>query len=64
VDLEMVKLLSKVYAFYEEEGHVIMDCPFVPFHIRTVIVGHEEFVMPVCTASYMMAGYGHAHHVF
>jgi hypothetical protein len=21
-------------------------------------------VMPVCTASYMMAGYEHAHHVF
>ncbi len=34
VDLKMVKLLLKVCAFYEEEGHVIMDCPFVPFHIR------------------------------
>jgi hypothetical protein len=32
VDLEMVKLLSKVCAFCEE-GHAIMDCPFVPFQI-------------------------------
>ncbi len=29
MDLKVVKLLSKVYAFYEEEGHAIMDCPFV-----------------------------------
>jgi hypothetical protein len=38
----MVKLLSTVYAFYEEEGHVIMDCPFMPFHIRESIVKHVE----------------------
>ncbi len=31
LDLEVVKLLSRVYAFCEEEGHAIMDCPFVPF---------------------------------
>jgi hypothetical protein len=24
----------------------------------------QGYVMPVCTASYVMAGYGHAHHVF
>jgi hypothetical protein len=42
VDSKMVKLLSKVYAFYEKEGHVIMDCPFVPFHIRVNIVKHVE----------------------
>ncbi len=41
VDLEMIRLLSRVYAFYEE-GHVIMDCPFVPFHIRLGIVRHVE----------------------
>jgi hypothetical protein len=41
VDSEMVKLLSKVCAFYEE-GHVIMDYPFVPFHIRTSIARHVE----------------------
>ncbi len=41
VDLEMVILLSRVYAFYEE-GHVIMDCPFVPFHIKTSIARHVE----------------------
>jgi hypothetical protein len=34
VDLEMIMLLSRVYAFCKEEGHAIMDCPFVPFHIR------------------------------
>ncbi len=38
----MIKLLSKVCAFYEEERHAIMDCPFVPFHIRTSIVRHVE----------------------
>ncbi len=41
VDSEMVRLLSRVCAFYEE-GHVIMDCPFVPFHIRACIVKHVE----------------------
>ncbi len=42
VDSEMVKLLIKVYAFYEEEGHVIMDSLFVPFHIRAGIARHVE----------------------
>jgi hypothetical protein len=42
VDLEMVKLFSKVCAFYEEEKHVIKDCPFVPFHIRACIAKHVE----------------------
>ncbi len=42
VDSEMIKLLSKVCAFCEEEGHAIMDCPFVPFHIRIGIVKHVE----------------------
>jgi hypothetical protein len=35
-------LLSRVYAFCEEKGHVIMDCPFVPFHIRAGIARHVE----------------------
>ncbi len=38
----MIKLLSRIYAFCEEEGHGIMDCPFVPFHIRTSIARHVE----------------------
>jgi hypothetical protein len=40
----MVKLISRVCAFYEKEGHVIMDCPFVPFpfHIRTSKPRHVE----------------------
>jgi hypothetical protein len=42
VDLEMIKLLSRVCALCEEEGHAIMDCPFVPFHIRAGIVKHVE----------------------
>ncbi len=42
VDSKMIMLLSKVYAFYEEEGHAIMDCPFVPFHIRVSIARHVE----------------------
>ncbi len=42
VDLKIITLLSKVCAFYEEEEHVIMDCPFVPFHIRACITRHVE----------------------
>jgi len=38
----MIMLLSKVCAFCEEKEHVIMDCPFVPFHIKTCIVKHVE----------------------
>ncbi len=38
----MIRLLSRVCAFYEEKGHAIMDCPFVPFHIRTSIAKHVE----------------------
>ncbi len=39
---EMIRLLSKVYAFCEGKGHVIMDCPFVFFHIRISIARHVE----------------------
>jgi hypothetical protein len=42
VNLEMVRLLPRVYAFYEEERHAIMDCPCVAFHIRANIVRHVE----------------------
>jgi hypothetical protein len=42
VDLEVVRLLSKVYAFCEEKGHAILDCPFLPFHVRIGIVRHVE----------------------
>ncbi len=42
VDLEAIRLLSRVYAFCEEEGHAIMDCPFVTFHIRASIARHVE----------------------
>ncbi len=42
VNLEVTKLFSWVCAFCEEEGHVIMDCPFVPFHIKASIVKHVE----------------------
>jgi hypothetical protein len=41
VDSEVAILLSKVCAFYEE-GHEIMDYPFVPFHIRAWIARHVE----------------------
>ncbi len=41
VDSEVVKLLSRVCAFCEE-GHTIMDCPFVPVHIRIGIARHVE----------------------
>jgi hypothetical protein len=39
---EVIKLFSKVYAFCEEEGHAIMDCPFVSSHIRASITRHVE----------------------
>ncbi len=42
MDLEMVRLISKVCAFCEEKRHAIMDCPFVPFHIKASIVKHVE----------------------
>ncbi len=41
MDSKMVIVLSRVYAFCEE-GHAIMDCPFVPFHIRVSIAKHVE----------------------
>jgi hypothetical protein len=42
VDSKIAKLLSRIYAFCEEKGHVIMDCPFMSFHIRVGIVRHVE----------------------
>jgi len=38
----MIEVLSKVYTFYEKEGHAIMDCPFVPFHIKVGIARDVE----------------------
>jgi len=37
----MIVLLSRVCAFYEE-GHVIMNYLFVPFHIKASITRHVE----------------------
>jgi hypothetical protein len=42
MDLEVIKLFSRVSAFCEEQRHVIMDCPFVPFHIKTGVTKHVE----------------------
>jgi hypothetical protein len=42
MDVEVAKLLLRVFAFYEEEGHAFIDCPFVPFHIRASIARHVE----------------------
>jgi hypothetical protein len=42
MESKVVKLLSKVCAFYEEKVHVIMDCPFVHFHIKASIARHVE----------------------
>jgi hypothetical protein len=41
VDLEVAILLLKVYALCEE-GHAIMDCLFVHFHIKTCITRLES----------------------
>ncbi len=40
MDLEVIRLLSRVYALCE--GHIIMDYLFVPFHIRVGITKHVE----------------------
>jgi hypothetical protein len=42
VDSEMIMLPSRVYAFYEEKWHVMMDYPFVPFHIKASNTRHVE----------------------
>ncbi len=42
MDLEVVRLLSRVCALCQEEGHEIMDCPFVHFHIKIGIARHVE----------------------
>jgi hypothetical protein len=42
VDSEVARLFSRIYAFCEEEGHAIMDCPFVPFHIKADNTKHVE----------------------
>ncbi len=43
VDSKVVKLFLRIYAFYEKEKHVIMDCLVLPFHIIASIVRHVEF---------------------
>ncbi len=42
VDSKVAGLLLKVCSFCEEEGHVTMDYPFVPFHIKTNITRHVK----------------------
>jgi hypothetical protein len=42
MDSKVARLLSRVYAFCEKEGHAIMDYPFVPFHIKVSIARHVE----------------------
>jgi hypothetical protein len=42
VDSEAARLLFEECAFCEEEGHAIMDCPFVHFHIKIGIARHVE----------------------
>jgi hypothetical protein len=43
----------------EEHFHVLPTST-----LKEVVATLSPSVMPVCTASYMMADYGHAHHVF
>jgi hypothetical protein len=45
VDLEVIRLLSRVFAFCEEERHAIMDCPFVFFHNKTNIAKMWSYKM-------------------
>ncbi len=56
----MIRLLSKVCAFYEE-GHAITDCPFVPFHIKIGIARHVELQN---VAGALMINYKNKNHEF
>jgi hypothetical protein len=38
VDSKMVRLFSRVCAFYEEEGHAIMDCLLCLFTLKQVLL--------------------------
>ncbi len=49
VDSEMIMLLSRVYILCEDEGHAIMDCLFVFFHIKKCIIRHVEIYNVVGT---------------
>jgi len=49
VDTKVAILFSRVYAFSEEEGHAIMDCAFVPFHIIIGFAKHVELQNVVVT---------------
>jgi hypothetical protein len=42
MDSKVIKLFSRVCTFYEEERHAIMDCSFMPFHIKVGIARHVE----------------------
>jgi hypothetical protein len=42
MDLEVLKLLSRVYSFCDKKEHAIMDCPFVHFHIKVSITRHVK----------------------
>ncbi len=42
MDSKMVRLISRVCEFCVEEGHAIMDYPFVPFHIKANILSDME----------------------
>jgi hypothetical protein len=42
VGSKMIRLFYNVYAFYEEEGHAIMDYVSMPFHIRVGITEHVK----------------------
>jgi hypothetical protein len=41
MDWEMIKIFSRASVLCEK-GYAIMDCPFVPFHIRGGIAKHVE----------------------
>jgi hypothetical protein len=49
VDSEMIKLLSKVYAFYEKKNTCNHGFFFVPFHIKENIIRHVELQNVACT---------------
>jgi hypothetical protein len=66
-DKNVIHLCIKCYQNKNNAQNVAYISYQPPFYITTLMahgVGVWHFVMLVCMASYMIAGYGHANHAF
>jgi hypothetical protein len=53
VIVHIESMLQFFYVFFSHNPKKVLE--FLTF---------AKIIMPICMASYMMVGYGHAHHVF